>query len=97
MDWKENFGLPVPETVRQLADGVGLVTSGNTESSDLLSPELNILLWELVTVGDLQVLDWGSVVWQLIGRVLRVLGKFERTVLLDSSLCGDQSSSDQVE
>ena len=73
------------------------MTSGNTESSDLLSPELNILLWELLAVGDLQVLDGGSVVWQLIGRVLRVLGKFERTVLLDGSLGGDQSAGYQVE
>lgn len=65
------------------------MASRDTESTDLLTPELNVLLGELVAVGGLQVLDRRSVVWQLIGRVLRVLGELELTVLLDRSLDGD--------
>lgn len=48
---------PITKTIRQLADGAGLVCSGDTESTDLLTPELNVLLGELGRVERLQVLD----------------------------------------
>jgi hypothetical protein len=73
------------------------VSTSDTESSDLLSPELDILLGELLSVLHLEVLDGRPVVWQLIGRVLRVLGELELTVSVDGSLGGLKSAGDKVE
>lgn len=73
------------------------MSSGNTESTNLLSPELNILLGELLSVERLQVLDRRLVVRQLIGRVLRVLREFELSVSRDGSLDWLKGTSDEVE
>jgi hypothetical protein len=62
------------------------VSTSDTESTDLLSPELDVLLGELGSVLDLQMLDRRPVVWELIGRVLRVLGELELTVSVDGTL-----------
>jgi hypothetical protein len=73
------------------------VSTSDTESADLLSPKLDILLGELLPVLHLEVLDGRPVVWQLIGRVLRVLGELELTVSVDGSLGGLESTGDEVE
>jgi hypothetical protein len=62
------------------------MSTSDTESTDLLSPELDVLLGELGSVLDLQMLDRRPVVWELIGRVLRVLGELELTVSVDGTL-----------
>jgi hypothetical protein len=62
------------------------VSTSDTESTDLLSPELDVLLGELGSVLDLEMLDRRPVVWELIGRVLRVFGELELTVSVDGTL-----------
>lgn len=71
--------------------------TSDTESTDLLSPVLDVLLRELGRVQLLQVLDRGLVEWQLVGRVLRVLGQLELSVFRDGSLGRRQVSGDHVE
>lgn len=71
--------------------------AGNTESADLLPPELHVLLRELLRVQALEVLHGRLVVRQLVGRVLRVLGELESAVTLDGTLNGVQGAGDQVE
>jgi hypothetical protein len=88
---------PVTQTVGELADRVRLVSTGDTESADLLSPVLDVLLRELALVQRLQVVDRRLVERQLVGRVLRVLGELELGVSRDGSLDRLQSAGDQVE
>jgi hypothetical protein len=45
-----------------------------TEPADLLSPELDVLVGELLAVERVKVLDGRLVVGELISRVLAVLG-----------------------
>lgn len=71
--------------------------TGNTESTDLLTPVLDVLLRELGLVELLQVLNWRFVEWQLIGRVLRVFGKLELRVDGDGSLGWVEGTGDKVE
>lgn len=73
------------------------MSARDTESTNLLSPVLNILVGEFVVVERLQVVDRRLVERQLVGRVLRILGKFELGVSRHCSLAGLQSASDQVE
>ena len=87
----------VSETVGQLADRVGLVGTGDTETTNLLSPILNVLLWKFGLVKLLQVLHWRLVEWQLVGRMLRVLGELELRVNRDGSLGWVEGTSDKVE
>jgi hypothetical protein len=89
--------LPVSETVGQLVDGAGLVGASDTESANLLPPELHVLLRELLRVQALEVLDRRLVVRQLVGRVLRVLGELESAVTRDGTLDGVEGAGDQVE
>lgn len=53
----------VPQTIRQLVDRVRLVTSGDTETTNLLTPELNVLLGELIVIERGNVVDGRLVVW----------------------------------
>lgn len=71
--------------------------SGDTESTNLLSPVLNVLVGEFIMIQRLQVVHWRLVERQLIGRVLRVLGKLELGVSRDGTLGRLKSTSDQVE
>lgn len=87
----------VSQTIRKLGDRVGLVGTGDTKSTDLLSPVLNVLLGVLGPVGGLEVLDGRLVIRQLISRVLRVFGELESGVLRDRSLNRRQCSGDQVQ
>ena len=88
---------PVTQTIGQLADRVGLVGTSDTESADLLSPVLDVLLRELVMVERLQVVHWRFVERQLVGRVLRVLGELELGVSRDGTLDRLQRAGDEVE
>jgi hypothetical protein len=71
--------------------------TGDTKSTDLLSPVLNVLLGVLGLVGRLEVLDGRLVVRKLIRRVLRVLGELEGGVLGYRSFNRRQHSRDQVQ
>jgi hypothetical protein len=87
----------VSQTIGELRDRVGLMGTSDTESTDLLSPVLNVLLGVLGLVGRLEVLDGRLVVGKLIRRVLRVLGELEGGVLGHRSFNGRQHSRDQVQ
>lgn len=73
--------------------------AGETKTANLLAPELQLsgLLGELVGKLGLQVLDGRLVVWELVGRVLRVLGELELGVAVDGSFAGDEVAGDEVE
>jgi hypothetical protein len=72
------------------------MSAGDTEATNLTSPELNVLLWELFVVGRLKVLNRRLVVWELVGRVLAVLGKLERGVLANGTLNRRKGAGDEV-
>lgn len=87
----------ITKTVRELRDGRGLVRSRETESTELRSPELDVLVGELLVEDALEVLERRLVVRELVGRVLRVLGKLKGGVSRDGSLGGGKVSGDEVE
>jgi hypothetical protein len=41
--------------------------------------------------------DWTFIIRQLVGRMLRVLGKFELSVFLDRTFHGGEGTGDEVE
>ncbi len=83
---KEDVGLfhgelreddAVSETVRERSDGRSLVGTRETEATQLATPELQILVRELLLVLGLHVLQRRLVVRQLVSRVLRVLAELQ--------------------
>jgi len=50
-------GAHVSKTVRELSNGVGLVSACHTESTDLLPPVLNVFLGVFGLVGRFKMLD----------------------------------------
>lgn len=93
---KDSKHYSVPQTIRQLVDGAGLVSTSDTESTNLLPPELNVLVGELFAVERSNVLDGRLVVRELIGRVLRVLGELELSVLVDGTLDRLEGAGDKI-
>lgn len=93
---KDSKHYSVPQTIRQLVDGAGLVSTSDTESTNLLPPELNVLVRELFTIERSNVLDGRLVVRKLIGRVLRVLGELELSVFVDGTLDRLEGTGDKI-
>ena len=95
--WAPNGHSPVPETVRELLDGRRLVCARETKAAELCTPSLHILVRELLVVERLEVLDRRLLVWELVGRVLRVLGELQADVPRDRALGRLQRTRDEVE
>ncbi len=53
----QSFHSPVPETVGKLTDRTSLMCASNTESTNLLTPELDVLLREFALERRLEVLN----------------------------------------